>query len=154
MQIITRFSLSQSQKNSLYHLWNHEFTRGVKYDHPHELEAYLTKWEHPVHLVILDDHENLLGWMFIFDREGERWFSMLLDKSIQGQGYGSKLLQEAQKREHQLNGWVVDDDQHVKNDGSLYRSPIGFYLKNGFSVKKEVRFTSPQLSAVKIVWEK
>jgi len=92
--------------------------------------------------------------MFIFDRDEERWFSMLLSSDTQGKGFGSRLIQEAQKTESHLNGWVVDDDQHIKNDGSPYRSPVGFYLKNGFSVKKDVRFTSPQLSAVKIIWSK
>lgn len=154
MNITAVSSLSLSQKERLLHLWNAEFTTGVRSKNLAAFEDYLSKWEYPHHILLLDEQEVVQGWIFIFSRDGGRWFSMLLDKNLHGRGYGSQLLKAAQQTENQLNGWVVDDDEHVKSDGTAYRSPIGFYVKNGFEVKREDRYESEVLSAVKVFWER
>lgn len=153
-RITSTSCLSATQKARIYQLWNTEFTAGVSYKDLADFESFLKKWEHPRHLLLLDEDGQLQGWMFLFDRDGGRWFSMLLAPAIQGQGYGSQLLRAAQQTETQLLGWVVDDDNHLKLDGSGYRSPLNFYLKNGFEVHKEERFESEVLSAVKVSWVK
>ena len=38
------------------------------------------------------------------------------------------------------------------NNNTTYVSPLDFYLKNGFTVCKEIRIESEKISAVKIVW--
>lgn len=154
MKLITRYSLSLSQKERILHLWNEAFTAGVSYGSIDDFETYLGKWERPHHILLLDEQGEVQGWIFIFDRDGGRWFSMLLDKQIQGKGYGSKLLEAAKQTESELCGWVVDNENQVKRDGSAYRSPVQFYVKNGFQVQKEERYESGVLSAVKVFWGK
>ncbi len=154
MNIRRSHSLETSHKERIFELWQSEFTSGVSYESMAAFEAYLIKWENPMHFVLMDSQGELQGWLFAFDRDGDRWFSMLLDPAVQGKGYGSKLLEAAKAVESQLNGWVVDHDRHLRSDGKAYRSPIDFYLKNGFEVKADERFETEQLSGVKLVWRK
>ena len=74
--------------------------------------------------------EKIKGWYFDFNRDSEKWFAMILDASIQGQGFGRQILNQAKEKESELNGWVIDHNNDLKANGEYYKSPIGFYLKN------------------------
>jgi hypothetical protein len=41
----------------------------------------------------------------------------------------------------------------VKNDGSIYHSPISFYSKLNFEILNDKRLETPIISAVKIKWQ-
>ncbi len=79
---------------------------------------------------------------------------MILDARIQGKGFGRQLLNMAKEKEAKLNAWVVDHDRNLKKNGEIYRSPLDFYLKNGFEKLAESRLESDKISAVKIHWKK
>ena len=79
---------------------------------------------------------------------------MILDRDLQGKGLGSHLLDLAKEQEKELNGWVVDHDRDVKRDGTPYRSPVNFYLKNDFLIIADERLETEHLSTVKIQWRR
>lgn len=100
------------------------------------------------------ENNSIGGWYFDFVREQEKWFAIILDSSLQGKGFGTKLLNMAKEKEPELNGWVIDRDTDRKRNGDLYRSPLPFYLKNGFEKISDTRLELEKISAVKITWRK
>ncbi|KQB41297.1 hypothetical protein [Flavobacterium aquidurense] len=86
-------------------------------------------------------------------REDENWFAIILDHQIQGKGNGSLLMNEIKSKNDCLNGWVVDHENEVKQNGDLYKSPMPFYIKNGFTIIAEKRIENEKMSAVKINWK-
>jgi GNAT superfamily N-acetyltransferase len=151
-QIIQVKELSQFQKEEILLLWNNEYPKGVMYSGLSSFEEYLKALNDAVHLIIVNDTGNVLGWCFDFIRDSERWFAMILKNEIHGQGWGSKLLNVAKTRNQVLNGWVIDHDRYEKTNGGNYRSPLNFYIKNGFEVISNERLELEHLSAVKVSW--
>jgi hypothetical protein len=70
-----------------------------------------------------------------FFRDDEDWFAIRVDKKIVKEGKGSLLMEELKKNKDSLNGLVVDHENDVKQNKEHYKSPLLFYVKNGF-VKK------------------
>jgi len=138
----------------LLRLWNAEYPRILCHASLMELNAYLNKLGPTEHLLLLNETENVEGWAWKFNREGERWFAIILSGKVQGQGWGSALLERLRDSEHQLNGWVIDRSDFFKMDDTSYRSPMPFYEKCGFTVLPDVRLESDSFSAVKIRWTK
>ena len=95
-----------------------------------------------------------MGWYCDFDRDHQRWFVMILSSKIQKKGWGSRLLAKAQASARDLHGWTIDHDKDRKQNGEVYFSPLAFYVRNGFTIVPQLRFETPQLSAVKILWKK
>jgi hypothetical protein len=93
---------------------------------------------------------TICGWAYAFTRSGERWFAIILSASVQGMGYGAKLMAHLQATEPVLHGWVIDHDQARKRNGLPYISPLAFYLKRGFHLLPDQRLETESLSAVKI----
>ena len=77
---------------------------------------------------------------------------MLVGSSLQGQGMGSQLLKLAKQYNSELNGWVIDNGEELKQNGGCYKSPIGFYLKNDFEVRSDVLMKKKNISAIKVTW--
>jgi GNAT superfamily N-acetyltransferase len=153
MKIVLTKELTLSQKEAVLRIWNEEY--GEKLMKTMEgFEDYLNKLGNVQHFMMFDEADALLGWAITFDREEERWFAIIMDGSVQGKGYGRLLLNRLKEHESVLNGWVTDHDRDIKTNRQPYRSPMGFYLKNGFEVLEEVRLETMELSAVKIRWTK
>lgn len=144
--------LSKIQKEQIFNIWNSEYPTGISYSNLSEFDNYLDGLADKVHVLMLDDDHRVVGWLTHFNRADERWFAMILDPSLQGKGYGSKLLSFAKNVNPKLSGWVVDHSDYTKADGSPYESPLSFYLKNGFELRKEDRLEIKNLSTVKIQW--
>ena len=89
--------------------------------------------------------------MMTFDRDQERWFSIIISPKEIGKGLGKQLFTHVLAKEPKLCGWVADHDNDVKKDGTPYLSPLKFYLKLGFEVLKNERMEKPGISCVKIV---
>lgn len=104
--------------------------------------------------MLIDKNGIIKGWYFDFDRNNEKWFAMILAAEIHRKGFGTQLLNEAKKKESALSGWVIDKTDYLKQNGNFYKSPIPFYLKNGFHKLPEIRLELTHLSAVKIQWKK
>ena len=151
MEILITVFLNAEQKGALIELWNKEYPAQLSYSSMFEFEAYLSELENPTHILLIEQN-SIVGWYFDFNRENKRWFGMVLDSVIQGKGYGSQLLRRAQKDQPELYAWVIDHDKDKKLDGSTYRSPLNFYLKNGFKVAPDQRLELENISAVKIQW--
>lgn len=153
MRVIEKIYLSPEQKLALLKLWNSEYPANICFN-PTEFENYLTQLNDKKHLLLIDELERIAGWFFTFVREGEKWFAMIIRNDLQGTGLGTQFLNNAKKSETILNGWVVDHENYLAGNGKPYRSPIGFYLKNGFKICSEIRLETEKLSAVKILWER
>ena len=118
----------------------------------HRIDDYLNKLKDKTHFLLLDDLQNIFGWAVLFERDKGRWFALIIDSTLQGKGYGTELLTRLKESEQILNGWVVDSNDAIKANGEFYKSPLSFYIKNGFNVYPEERFESKAMSAVKIQW--
>ena len=117
-----------------------------------EFDDYLNKRGSQKHFLLLDSSDEIVGWALIFDRENARWFAIIVDGKIQGQGFGVKLIDALKAAENQLFGWVIDHNDSKKSNGEQYRSPLGFYKKIGFRVIENERIEKEGISGVKIEW--
>jgi GNAT superfamily N-acetyltransferase len=154
MKIIQTTSLTLSQKQSLFELWNSEYPEKIGYTELSEFENYLDGLSNAAHYLVIDDINQILGWAFTFFREAENWFGIIIDSKIQGKGFGLLLLDELKKNKLVLNGWVIDHQNDFKKNKKPYLSPLGFYTKNGFLVLQKDRIENEKISAVKIRWER
>ncbi len=152
MKYIETPHLTDPQIHQLYNLWNQEYPSQLAMHMVDELKAYLVGLGPARHVLMNDENEQLKGWAVSFDREGERWFAMIIHHSVHRKGFGSKILSMLKENETEFNGWVIDHDRYTRNDGRPYSSPLAFYAKNGFSVLTGIRLELAIISAVKIRW--
>ncbi|QNR24579.1 GNAT family N-acetyltransferase [Croceimicrobium hydrocarbonivorans] len=143
--------LQEAHIGDLMQIWNSEYPRQIAYSSLSEIQEYLNKLKEPRHQILVDKENRLKAWFCVFERDALPWFAMILDRDLQGLGYGRKLLSEAQFEESILNGWAVDHPHYQRADGSTYPSPIGFYLKLGFKLTGK-RFDENGLSLAHILW--
>ncbi|MES2704544.1 MAG: GNAT family N-acetyltransferase [Bacteroidota bacterium] len=153
MTITETTTLTPAHKTAILRLWNNEYPAKLCQTED-ELEQYFARLVHKHHFFLKNETDEILGWLFVFERDDEDWFAMILDSSIHGRGYGTKMLDVAKQKVNVLHGWATDHDRDIKADGSTYRSPLPFYLKNSFEMNPETRLELEKLSAVKISWRK
>ena len=153
MQIIETTSLTPEQKEIICRLWNSEYPASLRFNTVADFEDYLNNLAIITHYLLQNDPGKIEGWAFLFTRDNEKWFVLILDRKVQGQGKGTLLLNKLKEKEQRLNGWVVDHDDYIKLDGQPYLSPLPFYLKNGFTLCSNTRLETEKLSAIKIAWE-
>ena len=146
--------LSIKRKEEIFRLWNSEYPQKLSYTGLNELTQYLNALKDHNYFLLLDEKKDINGLYFDFLREGEKWFAILINRSVQNLGFGTLLLDHAKELRQELSAWVIDHNEDLKNDGTPYISPLPFYLKKGFTILPEVRFETEQLSAVKIKWKK
>ena len=154
MNIIETKTLSRQQKMAIVRLWNQEYPHQLKFDTVEALDDYLWPLNNPVHYFVLDEHDRIIAWTFLFERDMEMWFAIIVDTTTQQKGLGTSLLDMLKENQTLLNGWLTDHNNYFKTDGTTYLSPLGFYLKNGFTLCKETMLETGKLSAVKIKWVK
>lgn len=153
VQIIETAYLAPEQKEVVHQLWNQEYPAQVSHTTLADFDAYLDNLAETTHYLLQSDSGAIEGWAIAFTREGERWFVIIVDSKVHGQGKGTTLLHKLKEKEPKLCGWVVAHNQYTKQNGELYPSPLKFYEKNGFTIDPEIRLETEKLSAVKIVWE-
>lgn len=147
-------SLSQSHKFNIWNLWNREYPTTIRHQTVEELEEYLATLLLQEHIIIEDNAKNVKGWCCVFQRNNETWFAMILDSSIQGQGYGSELLRKIKEKHSILNGWIIVSSEYKKQSGEAYISPKAFYQKNGFRIHHSIKLETVALKTIKISWKK
>jgi GNAT superfamily N-acetyltransferase len=152
MDILRSGALSTGQKESILRLWNGEYPVQLAFDSLAGFENYLRALSKPLHYIGVKDG-NIVAWAFAFDREGERWFAIIVSSTVQRKGYGTTLLQKLKEDNSVLNGWVTDHNNDKKRNGEVYFSPCDFYVKNGFRICEGCRLETEKLSAVKILWQ-
>lgn len=153
MKLHTSRLLNDGQQAQLMQLWNKEYPEQLAYHELSEFRSYLTGLVNVTHFLFTGKDELIKAWAFTFTREAERWFAIILDNSVQSQGYGTSLLNALKTKEQILCGWVTDHNRYVKKDQTNYRSPLEFYVKNDFTICDQVRLETNKLSAVKIQWK-
>lgn len=154
MRIVQKEVLSLEEKKSLMLLWNDEYPARLNLKTIEDFELYLNGLSNTKHFLLLDESDKINGWAFTFLRENEDWFAVILKNEIQGKGIGSLLMNEIKKNNNSLNGWVIDHENEIKQNATLYKSPIPFYLKNGFAICSEIRIENEKMSGVKINWRR
>lgn len=153
MKIIEKEVLSLHDKEVLLQLWNNEYPEQLNYQTMDEFNLYLDALSEKNHYLLIDDEDKIKGWAFTFLRNDEDWFAIILNQDIQGTGKGSLLINELKKNKDSLNGWVIDHENDVKQNKEQYKSPMLFYVKNGFVICTETRIENEKMSAVKINWK-
>lgn len=154
MKFIKLKELSKTNKEEVLNLWNNEYPAKLSYKTLQDFEIYLEKLTEQSHILMINKNEEIKGWYFDFIRENEKWFAIILDSKLHGKGLGTRILNIAKENEIDLSGWVIDHNSDIKKNGEIYRSPMEFYLKNGFKRLKTVRLELEKISAVKIKWRK
>ncbi|MEP6646098.1 MAG: GNAT family N-acetyltransferase [Saprospiraceae bacterium] len=152
MKIITTTELSKPQKNTIIYLWNREYPVQLNLT-TETFEEYLLASGNHLHYLMLDDAAEIIGWACTFDRDDDKWFSILINSLYHGLGLGKMMLHQLKENETRLNGWVIDHGNDLKKNGERYESPMTFYLKNDFHICPDDRFDNGKMSAVKIFWE-
>ena len=152
MEMIKTNSLSAAQKEHIFHLWNAEYPLQLQFSTIQDFENYLRALGNPTHYLALDEDKKIAAWAFVFEREQERWFAIIVDSQFQRSGLGTKILAAIKLNECLLNGWVTDHDRYKKADGTIYLSPEKFYRKNDFIFCDDIRLETEKLSAIKIKW--
>lgn len=154
MKFIKTIELSKTIKTEILYLWNNEYPDKLSYRTLTGFENYLGNLTDQSHILMLNDTQNIKGWYFDFLRDQERWFAIILDSKLHGQGFGTQILNLAKEKEPELNGWVIDHDNDKKPNGETYKSPLNFYLKNGFELLSKNRLELEVISAVQINWKR
>lgn len=166
-------NLTEHQKASLLNLWNNEYPKYLNYNSQTDFNTYLDNLKIISHVLICKEKEikdeeinkseiknteiknkEILAWLFIFERENENWFGIIISSKLQKKGFGTKLLNIAKDKYSQLNDWVIEHNNDLKANGQNYISPLHFYLKNGFEILPQIRLELEFFKAVKIKWQK
>lgn len=152
--LIKTGQLGSEHKLDIIEIWNKEFPIQLQHSDPVSFEKYLSTIADARHILVLNDEDKVIGWAATFSRHGSKWFLILLDSEIQGKSLGKKIIITLKQMENELNGWVVDHDNDIKEGGVRYQSPLGFYLKLDFKVLEAERREKDGLSSVRIQWKK
>ncbi|GAA5025259.1 hypothetical protein GCM10011506_09650 [Marivirga lumbricoides] len=154
MKYLTLQSLTIQQKEEILQLWNNEYPTVLKHESVESFDQYLASLLIERHILIKGKDEKIKGWCCVFQRNNETWFAMIIDSSIQKQGYGSKLLLKIKELYSPVNGWVITKEGYVKQNGEAYFSPANFYKKNGFTLHTDIILETDKIKALKISWSK
>ena len=138
-------NLTEDQIKEIDLLWNEGYPVKLKNRFGTLLDG-ISEYEH--HL-LLNELDKVIGWAVAFVRSDEIWFSIIISSANQNKGYGKILVESLKKNFKNLCGWVIDHNNDLKYDGSVYYSPKQFYIKNRFILTNE-RIETDILSAVKI----
>jgi len=141
---------TRDQLEAVRRLWNKEFPKVIAHADMASLEAYLGRLGDIRHIFITDEQGRIAGWYMDFLRDGERWFVMIIAAEEQGKGYGRKLLNMGLEEQAELNGWVVSSSIYEKADGTIYMSPLPFYIKQGVRVFPDITFETQDIKSIKI----
>lgn len=152
MKIIAQAELSAKQKLRIVEMWNAEYPASLAYSDISGFDEYLNNLSDKKHFLLFDGTGEIVGWAMIFVRENAKWFAIIIDEKVQGKGFGVKLIDELKATEQRLFGWVIDNDESPKSNGTLYKSPLGFYKKIGFLVHEDEKIEKQNISGVKIEW--
>ena len=152
--IISTSVLNPKQQAEFLKCWNDVYPENLKFDDLAKLNSYFDCLQQVEYFLLIDSSIPATAFSFRFIRDEELWLAMLMPPSMQGKGYGSILLEELTENVDTISAWVVDHDLDVKSDGTPYRSPLQFYLKNGFAVQDGMRLELDTISAAKLVWKR
>jgi GNAT superfamily N-acetyltransferase len=146
MEIIKTKHLSFAQTQQINRLWNEEYPVKLK-----DRFGILLEGAQDYNHYLIEDKDNIiLAWAVDFEKENEVRFSIIVDGSQQGKGYGRQLVKRLKNDLGIFYGWVIDHNDDKKSNGLNYMSPLSFYVKQGFEVLEDERINTEMIKAVKI----
>lgn len=154
MNLLKTDFLTPEQKIAVCALWNAEYPVRLCYDSVADFENYLSKLNDQKHYLLSNKNDALLAWAVEFTRDAEKWFAIIVTTDFHTKGLGTELLNTLKQNNSILNAWVIDHDTDLKLNGTVYKSPLTFYLKNKFDVLNTTRLDTDKIKAVKIRWTK
>ena len=154
MKITQTAKLSAEEKSQVLTLWNSQYPVKLAYHSLADFDVYLQNLTDLTYYLWTDNESNILGWASTFTRDNEKWFAIILTETLQGKGFGRKMLDELKQHKSVLNGWVIDHDNDIKKNGEFYKSPLKFYVRCDFNILTDQRIELEKISAVKIKWTK
>jgi len=143
-------SIEEDLLQTVWSWWNEEFPVEFAKDRQ-QFDQWLNGLAHRMHYVLFSG-ETFSAWAMTFDRDDERWFSILIPKANQGKGYGRQLVRALQQNEPRFCGWVITEKNLNNSEGRTYRSPLDFYLKLNFRQTDIQQEFTPNIHPVKIVF--
>ncbi len=153
MRVIKAKELTNEQREIICKLWNNEYPKKLAHENIMRFDEYLNSLTDTEHYLLFDESGKLNGWGIKFIRDNETWFAIIIDSKVHGKGLGTLLLDKLKKANKELNGWVIDHEKDVKQNGEQYRSPIEFYKKNEFIILEDSRIENEKIAAIKIHWK-
>lgn len=138
--------LSNEQLRQINQLWNQEYPVKLK----DRFGLLLEGVRNYHHYLIEDEDQKLLAWAVDFEKDDEIRFSIIVDRESQAKGLGKLLVKALNENLGEYYGWVIDHQHDIKQSGEHYRSPLLFYLNQGFELLADQRIDNEILSAVKI----
>ncbi len=150
MRIERASKLDNSRKSEIFRLWNTEYPKNLSYQSVSEFDAYIESLGGVQHFLLIDESDKIIGWAISFTRENGVWFALIIASAAQGNGYGELMLNTLKDNYPSLNGWVIDHSNYMRSDDTPYKSPLGFYLKNGFKLVPNKSLKNDKISAVMI----
>lgn len=147
-------TLSDKQIEDTFHLWNREYPKLLGHKDKLSFKVFLSQLDDVEHQLVEDENNDVVAWLFQFRREKENWFGLIIDRDYQKSGIGSELIRSAKLKNNKLNGWVVEESIYEKEDGTIYNSPLEFYLKNEYKPIGHDIFESNNIKVIKIRWSK
>lgn len=153
MKLIEKKFLDDEEIKTILEIWNNEYPKTLNFSDSSGFDNYLNSLSEANHYVLKNENKEIQAWACKFERDSEKWFVVILDGKLHGKGRGTEILNLIKVNETNLNGWVIDKETFVKQNGEIYKSPLDFYLKNSFKVCQNIRIDNEKLSAVKITWE-
>lgn len=153
MELTTHHKLNSEDIESLFDIWNAVYPKEATFQKTEDIIRYLSDKIHPKHFVARNSNDRMIGWLMTFTRDQSRFFVLLVDKKVQAQGIGTRLMASAIKDEDSLNGWVVTRKGHYLLDGTPYFSPLEFYKRLGFQ-ETTTTVTINNLETTLLRWEK
>ena len=143
-------TINEKQIAQIHQLWNEEYPTNLH----GRFSILLNETENHRHFYINNEEGDIIAWCALFVNEGQERFSIIVSSKTKGLGLGKKLLDAMKAEVPTFSGWVIDHGNDVLKSGEKYRSPIDFYLKNGFEVVHEERLETAIISCVKVKWSK
>lgn len=150
MTITKTSHLSPFQSQQIDKLWNEEYPEKLK----DRFGVLLEGTDNFQHYLIEDENKKIIAWLVIFEKEQEKRFSIIVDSKHKGKGLGCLLINRLKEEVDEFYGWVIDHGNDKKINGENYRSPLPFYVKQGFKILEDVRIDSEMINAVKVQWGK
>lgn len=142
-------SLPKKQFEQINALWNLEYPVKLKDRFPLLLEGV----DEFCHYLILTQDHDVVGWAVAFTKDQQTRFSIIVHPENQKFGFGKALLNRLKEDYSEFYGWVIDHNNDLKANGEHYKSPLSFYLKNGFIVLPEHRLDTEMIKAVLVKWQ-
>jgi predicted GNAT family N-acyltransferase len=143
-------TLNEKQIAQIHQLWDEEYPTNLN----GRFSILLNETENHRHFYITNDHDEIIAWCVLFENEGQDRFSIIVSSKTKGMGLGKILLDEMKAEVQEFSGWVIDHENDVLQSGEKYRSPLEFYVKNGFEVIHDERLETSIISCVKVTWKK